>query len=301
MSAILTPATEMKIVPPKSASIGAEIVDVDVNQLRADAIEIRQIREAIYRYRLVTIRGQNFTEQQYVDFARKLGKPQVYFQKNYHHPDFDEIFVSSNVIEADGKRMGVSGTGKYWHTDCSFEKQPLSWTTIYPKVFPTNARGTLYTDMVKLYEQMPEKLRKNVDGAMGIHAGQLRYKVQESDVDCSLKELLDRIHQMVPPVTHPAVIEHPVTGQKSLYINSGFTVGFVGLTHEENQRRLAELFEYIESPENVYTHSWSEGDLLMWDNRTLNHMSSGVEPGQKSKSYRIGIYDGQPFYKGIDA
>lgn len=291
---------EMLIIPPTTAAIGAQVVGVNVNELESGSQECVDILSAIYRYRLVVIRNQKFTEQQYVDFARKIGRPQVYFQKNYHHPDFDEIFVSSNVIEANGKRMGVSGTGAYWHTDCSFEPKPLPMTTIYPIVFPVNARGTLYTDMVQLYEKMPARLRVYVDGVNAIHAGQLRYKVQESDIDCSLKELLERINREVPPVKHPAVIEHPITGERSLYLNSGFTVALEGLSHEENQRRLAELFEYIESPEHVYTHKWSEGDLIMWDNRTLNHMSSKNDPGALSKSYRIGIYDGQPFYKGLE-
>ena len=124
-------------------------------------------------------------------------------------------------------------------------------------------------------------------------------KFRLSDVDRSLKELLEWVNEFAPPVCHPAVIEHPVTQDKILYINSGFTVKLQGLTHEENQRRLQALFEFIERPEHERSHYWDEGDVIIWDNRFLIHKATKVPPDELSKSYRIGIYDGLPFYKGL--
>ncbi|NOT85580.1 MAG: TauD/TfdA family dioxygenase, partial [Methylococcaceae bacterium] len=217
-----------------------------------------------------------------------------------HHPNHAEVFVSSNVVEADGKKLGVSGTGRYWHTDCQFEKKPLSFTSIYPLVFPKSARETSYIDMAAVYKKLPLELRNYVDGAMAIHEGQMRYKVQASDIDRSLRELLDRIDAEVPPVAHPAVIEHPVTGEKILYISSGFTTKLAGLSYEENQRVMQALFDFIEQPEHIHTHYWEEGDLIIWDNRPLLHKASAIKPGEKSKSYRIGMYDDLPFYVGLE-
>jgi taurine dioxygenase len=42
---------------------------------------------------------------------------------------------------------------------------------------------------------------------------------------------------------------------------------------------------------------WGDGDLMIWDNRTLLHQASAVPKGQSSVSYRIGIYDGLAFYR----
>ncbi|MCD0458198.1 TauD/TfdA family dioxygenase [Roseiconus lacunae] len=294
----MTTTETLQIQSPPKDQIGAIVTGIDVNELGADAPQWQLMRDAIYRHRLIVIRDQQLDESQYVECARKLGRPQVYFQSNYHHPNHPEIFVSSNIAE-NGQKVGVARTGHYWHTDCSFEQQPLSWTSIYPQVFPHDARGTLYIDMEKVYRKLPDHLRDLVDDAVVIHAGQLRYKVQASDIDRSLQELLDRINEEVPPVRHPAVIEHPVTGEKILYLNRGFSVAIEGLSHEENTAKLAELFEFIERPEHIHEHAWSEGDLIIWDNRFLIHMSTAVKPGQHSKSYRIGIYDDHPFYRGL--
>jgi taurine dioxygenase len=293
------PTLEIEIIEARPGNIGAEIKGLDVNTLTAQAPEIAKIRELIYKNKLVVLREQSLTAEQYVAFTRKLGRPQVYFQPQYHHPDHPEVFVSSNVIEANGKKLGVSGTGRYWHTDCAFEKHPLSFTSIYPLVFPKSARETSYIDMAAVYQKLPLNLRTYVENGIAVHEGQMRYKVQASDIDKSLRELLDRINTEVPPVKHPAVIVHPVTGEKILYMSSGFTTKLEGLSYEENQEVMKELFDFIEKPEHIHTHYWEEGDLIIWDNRPLNHKASSVKPGELSKSYRVGIYDDLPFYVGI--
>lgn len=290
----------LDIIEPKSGGIGAEIRGLDVNALTPQSPELAMIRNLIYKNKLVVLRDQALDEDKYVAFTRKLGRPQVYFQPQYHHPKHPEIFVSSNVPDEKGQKIGVSGTGKYWHTDCAFEKKPLSFTSVYPLIFPKMSRETSYIDMVEVLKKLPVALRRCVEGGAFIHEGQMRYKVQASDIDKSLRELLDRINQEVPPVEHPAIIEHPVTGEKSLYVSSGFTTKLVGLSYEENQRFMQELFAFIEQPEHVHTHYWEEGDLIIWDNRTVIHKASGVRPGETSKMYRVGIYDDLPFYVGLE-
>ncbi|WFP48561.1 TauD/TfdA family dioxygenase [Methylomonas sp. EFPC3] len=296
-----TETSGLEIKEARPGNIGAEIIGLDVNELSDHAPELALIRQLIYKNKLVVLRGQELTAERYVAFTRKLGRPQVYFQPQYHHPDHAEIFVSSNVIEADGKKLGVAGTGRYWHTDCAFEPHPLSFTSVYPLVFPKSARETSYIDMAAVYAKLPAELKAYVETASAVHEGKLRYKVQASDIDKSLAELLDRIHNEVPPVIHPAVIQHPVTGEKILYISSGFTTKLAGLTYEENQKVMQALFDFAEQPEHIHTHYWEEGDLIIWDNRPLVHKASSVKPGEKSKSYRIGIYDDLPFYVGINS
>jgi taurine dioxygenase len=288
----------IEIEEAKPGTIGGIITGVDLKKIPAGSEEFEEIKKAIYRNKLVVIRNQNFEPADYVDFSKKLGTPQIYFQENYHHPDFPEIFVSSNVNK-EGEKVGVAGTGHYWHTDCQFEQNPLSFTSITPVVIPKTIRETRYIDMHQVYNNLPDHLRKLVDGSTLVHGGNNRYKVTPEDIDKSIQQLIDKMNEMVPFVKHPAVIEHPVTGDKILYASKGFTMKFDGMTYEENQKALNELFEFIEKEEHIHVHSWEKGDLIIWDNRYLLHMSSPLTPGDKSKSYRIGIYDDQPFYVGL--
>ncbi|NJR65312.1 MAG: TauD/TfdA family dioxygenase [Leptolyngbyaceae cyanobacterium CRU_2_3] len=282
----------MSVIAP-AERIGFELIDMDVAAIAPEAIET--IRQLVYQHKLVVFRNQKITTEQYVEFAKKIGTPQIYFQDNYHHPDYPEIFVSSNVLVA-GKKIGVAGTGRYWHTDCAFQPEPLPMTMLYPQVLPQSIRETYYIDMHQVYKNLPPDLQRYVEGQNALHEAKWRYKVQEWDIDRAIIDILNDFEQTAPPTTHPAVITHPVNHQRSLYISQGFTTKIANLGYEESKEVLDQLFAFIERDEHIHTHIWKEGDILLWDNRTLLHKASTVPKGEPSVSHRIGIYDGLPFY-----
>lgn len=288
-------ASALKIVAP-SRSIGAEISNVDIRTISDGDVET--IKRQLYERKLVVIRGQFPSEEDYITFARRFGTPQIYLQPNYHHPEHKEIFVSSNE-QYQGRKIGVRGTGRYWHTDYSFMPEPLPLTMLRAKTLPRGVRETYYIDTTRVLELLPDDLRALVTARSGIHEGKYRYKVQASDIDASLAELLEMAIGLAPPVRHPCIIEHPVSGKRCLYVNRGFTTGIEGLSAEESARVLNRIFEFSERAEHIHTHSWQDGDILLWDNRYLLHRAGAVAPGETSTTYRIGIYDGLPFYVGL--
>ncbi|NEO98569.1 MAG: TauD/TfdA family dioxygenase [Symploca sp. SIO2E9] len=283
----------MKINRPSSECIGAEVLDIDV--VAVTEAEVKTIRQLVYNHKLVVFRDQNLNEDQYLAFAQKIGIPQIYPQDNYHHPDYPEIFVSSNLPK-DGKKFGVRGTGKYWHTDCAFLNEPLPFTMLYPQVLPNSIRETYYIDMQQVYKKLPTNLRSHIDSKELVHNAKWRYKVQQWDIDRAIIDIMNDFENRFPPVKHPAIITHPVTHEKILYMSSGFTTSIVGADYESSQELLQELFSFIEREQHIHTHVWKDGDILLWENRTLNHKASTVPEGENSVSYRIGIYDGLPFY-----
>lgn len=282
----------LHVTRPLEDSIGAVVENLRFDSLRDQ--EIGLIRDLVYAHKLVTIRDQSLSRAEYVAFARRLGRPQVYFQPHYHHPDFPEIFVSSNV-EENGQKVGVSGTGRYWHTDYQFFNEPLPLTMQYPQVVPS-LRETFYIDMERVLLELPAALAQSVAGARALHDGRWRYKVQSGDIDRSLDEIYRELGKQYPAVTHPMVITHPLTGRKSLYVSSGFTVGIAGRGRDEADAILNELFAFIERPDHVHTLQWRQGEIAIWDNRTLLHKAGATPPGEPNVSYRVGIYDDLPFY-----
>ena len=285
----------MQIKPPQPNAIGAEILGLDL--LRCGAAEVAAIKDLAYRHKLVVFRGVELDDEEYIAVARKFGKPQVYFQQHYHHPRHPEIFVSSNV-PMEGRKVGVAGTGRFWHSDYQFFDEPLSLTFVYPKVIPRGHRATLFIDMAAVLERLPAHLRDVLEGRTCFHEAVYYYKVQPGDIDRAIAELMAEFRKLSPGAHHPAIIEHPVTGQRSLYASEGFTMSVDGIGHEQSASLLQELFAFVRRPEHVHQHPWGAGDLMLWDNRGLNHMSSGIPKGEQSCSYRIGVYDGVPFYRG---
>lgn len=285
----------MKIVPRQT--FGADVTDVDMRQL--NATQVTALKEAVYDHKLLVFRGVDLPDAEYVAMARKFGVPQRYFQSHYHHPQFPQIFVSSNV-PLDGAKVGVAGTGRMWHSDYQFFPEPLPLTFVMPKIVPPGgARGTLFVDMVAALRDLPAALREAINGTRCFQDAVYYYKVQPKDIDRGIAELMDEFHREAPGALHPTIIDHPLRKRQALYVSSGFTLRIDGIPHERSQALLRELFAAIEQPERVQTAIWEPGALLLWDNRQVMHRSSGQMHGQASRSYRIGVYDGTPFYPGL--
>ena len=74
-----------------------------------------------------------------------------------------------------------------------------------------------------------------------------------------------------PPVTHPIVRTHPYTGRKCLYVMRDDCTGIEEIEQDEAEGLIAALADHIVKPQFIYRHQWRPGDLLMWDNCTVQH------------------------------
>jgi len=102
-------------------------------------------------------------------------------------------------------------------------------------------------------------------------------------------ELEGRFQEYVatPPVTHPVVISHPVTGRKALYVNASFTQHFEGWTAAESKPLLQFLFEHAAQIDFTYRFQWEPGSIAMWDNRCTWHRALGGHEGHGRVMDRI--------------
>lgn len=110
-----------------------------------------------------------------------------------------------------------------------------------------------------------------------------------------MHELIDEIARLSPDVRHPAVIAHPATGERALYVNEGFTTRIDGLASEDSRALLGELFALAH--QRAQTHTWRPGDVVIWDNRLVLHRSGAVPQDEEYVVFRISIFDGLPFYE----
>jgi taurine dioxygenase len=277
--------------------LGVDIHDLDLRDLTAD--QVRAIKEAVYEHKLLVFHDVHLADDEYVAMARRFGVPQRYFQSHYHHPQWPEIFVSNNV-PMDGKKVGVAGTGRMWHSDYQFFPEPLPLTFVRPCIVPPGGtRGTCFIDMVEAWRELPPALREPLRTARCFQDAVYYYKVQPADIDRGIGELMEQFHREAPGAVHPAVIRHPVNGREALYTSSGFTLRIDGMPHERGQELLRKLFAHVERAERSRVVPWVPGDLMLWDNRQVIHRASPGPQGQASRSYRIGVYDGLPFYPGL--
>jgi taurine dioxygenase len=85
-------------------------------------------------------------------------------------------------------------------------------------------------------------------------------------------EMKVRIHSKYPPVEHPVIRTHPVSGRKALFVNEMVTSRIAGLEIEESDMILQYLFTHLKRQEFQCRLHWTNGTLVVWDNRATQHM-----------------------------
>ncbi|SJN10490.1 Alpha-ketoglutarate-dependent taurine dioxygenase [Leucobacter sp. 7(1)] len=278
-------------------TMGVVVKDFNVDTVTSEDID--RLKQSIYRDKVAVLRNQgDITPEQFVKLGRMFGDLVSYHEPMYHHPDFEEIFVSSNIPE-DGKQIGVPKTGKFWHADYQFMPQPFAFTIFSPKVLPPKNRGTFFINMAAAYEALPQELKDAAAGTTCSHSVRKFFKIRPDDVYRPLGEIIREVEEHTPAVTFPTVMEHPVTGEKILFISEGFTVELNGSDDPDLLDKLFEATGQLDQEfahPNIYQHAYEPGDIVIWDNRTLIHRALHTTTPAATVSHRVTALDGLPLY-----
>lgn len=259
--------------------------------------DVTTLREAVYRDKIVVLKGQNLDPHAFLALGTRLGTPQTYYEPIYHHPEVQEVFVSSNVSDGE-KQVGVPKTGKFWHSDYQFMPRPFDITLIYPQVLPTRNRGTFFIDLTKAYENLSEELKLAAKETTAWHSVRRYFKIRPSDVYRPLSEIIDEVDAKTPPVGLPTAHQHRRTDETILYVSEGFTLSITDADGREQPELLRELLASTGQLDREFEHpaihlqTYEKGDLLVWDNRSLVHRALHTATDEPAVSYRVTVYDG---------
>jgi alpha-ketoglutarate-dependent taurine dioxygenase len=241
-------------------TFGAELSEVALGDLAGDVVS-----GLLAEHRVVVFRGQQLSHGAQVAVARGIGEPTPAHPVVPGHPDHPEI------LELDG---AAGGRNARWHTDVTFVVTPPAASVLVADELPDTGGDTLWADLVGAYESLAAPLRTLVDGLEAVHRiTPLAYWGEPFDSALGREDALLLLKQAgdVPPVIHPMVRVHPVTGRRSLFVNPGFTSHVVGLSRIESDGLLDLLFRHASRPELTVRHRWEPGDVVMWDNRATMH------------------------------
>ncbi|MFD4636039.1 TauD/TfdA dioxygenase family protein [Lentzea sp. NPDC058436] len=260
--------------------------------------DVQALKDAVYRDKIVVLKGQELDPHGFLALGTRLGTPQTYYEPIYHHPDVKEVFVSSNVSDGE-KQVGVPKTGKFWHSDYQFMPRPFDITLIYPQVLPTRNRGTFFIDLTRAYENLPEELKLAAKETTAWHSVRRYFKIRPSDVYRPLSEIIDEVDAKTPPVGLPTAHAHRRTDETILYVSEGFTLSITDADGREQPELLRELLASTGQLDREFEHpaihlqTYEKGDLLVWDNRSLVHRALHTATNEPAVSYRVTVYDGQ--------
>jgi len=252
-------------VVPTAAVLGAEIAGVDLSRPLDDAT-FAAIERAYDEYGVIFFRGQSITPAQHVAFTRRFGEIEFnIFGERWSVPGNPEIVVLSNITEG-GRPTGVRRAGENWHSDMIYSPRPPRATMLHaievPELHGLTLGDTAFANAAAAYEALPDSMKRCIEGLKGVFDFTGRKRGEAPD---------PATVQRYPPVEHPIVRTHSRTGVRCLYINRDDCTKIVGLPHDEAEALIVALSDHVIKPEFLYRHRWRRGDIVMWDNCTVQH------------------------------
>jgi taurine dioxygenase len=283
-------------VNPVSPALGAEIVGADLAQPVADA-DFVALHQALLDHLMVVVRDQFLAPEDQVALCARFGDLESHDNAQYLKDGHPEILVLSNK-RVNGKLIGVPDAGDAWHSDLSFKRETAMYTVLQSVELPKTGGDTEFCNLYAAYDALPEAMRRRIADFRGIHSiNKLRNpRVVISDKREDAEEFYARQDAEFPPTRHPLVRTHPETGRKLLYLSPRFTIGIGGIDEAAGQALLDELIAHTLRPEFRYRHRWRPGDLVMWDNRAVNHRAcGGYDDGDIRLMHRITVLGDAPY------
>lgn len=262
-------------VRPVAGHIGADITGVDLSQA-LDERTVQDIRVALHRHKVIFFRGQRLDHAAQVAFGRQFG------DLTYAHPHDEappeghpEIFTVDprryeerygEEFRADVKRRQYSYfTG--WHTDVTAAVNPPAASILRAETVPEFGGDTSWTNLVAAYEGLSAPIQAFVDTLRAEH----RYG--GSDRPTGDSAYAKRVNDNLLVAIHPVVRVHPVTGERALFVNPGFTSHLVDVSARESKAILDLLYAELTRPEYTVRLRWEPGTVAFWDNRATAHLA----------------------------
>jgi len=262
----------MKLIP-STQSLGAKVLDLDLSQ-KINEMQLSQLIQWLGEYGVLTFPKQEVTPQQLKDFAIHFGELEINVAKIAQDPKIPEMMTLSNMVD-NGKPLGLSDAGQDWHTDMSYSRQIAFANILYGIKIPMrdgkSLGNTEFCNMHAAYEALPKEIAEKLEGKTITHDFNKFWEKMRLEKGSTRPPLTPEQLLAKPPVSHPAIMVHPITGKKVLYANPGYSIRINELNQQESDELLAYLFAHQLQPEFRYAFEWEEKSVLMWDNMGTIH------------------------------
>jgi taurine dioxygenase len=255
--------------------LGATVHGLDLAQPLGDA-EFRHILQSLGQYGVLRFPNQRLEPAALRDFSQRFGSIQGSVTGQFAQPGVPEVGILSNVVE-NGRPIGLADAGQDWHTDMSYNQTIGFLNVLYAvKVPRRNGRvlgATAFADMAAAYDDLLSDLKERLRDATATHDFNKFWDMMRRRPGSERAPLSEEQRRRRPPSVHPLFMSHPLSGRRVLYCNPGYAIRINELDPAESERVLELLFAHQLQPRYRYVHTWSEGDVLMWDHIRTIHMA----------------------------
>lgn len=279
-------------IEPNAGGVGARVQGIDLGQPLAPQ-DFKTLLRALATHGVLCAPQQSLDAPQLSAFGSRFGTLEHNVANMFHAPGHPEVMVLSNMVE-DGKPVGLNDAGQGWHTDMSYSKDIALANVLHAKVVPMRdgrpLGDTQFRDMHAAYEDLPEEVKQRLEGRTAVHDFNKFWEMMRARPGSSRPPLTAEQRRRKPPVPQPIFRVHPVTGRRVLYCNPGYAMFIEGMEPAESEAMLEYLFLHQAQEKYLYSHAWTPGDVLMWDNISTNHNAlSDYTPAEHRYILRVQV------------
>ena len=279
------------ILKPKFEKFAVEILGLDLGS-KLKSFEVKKIKNTIDFFGVVFIRRQFLNENQLIDFGEIFGGLEAPLARDQYGTISPKITMLSNVdkngklfTENDEHAVFMKGN-QLWHTDSSYKRIPSKYSILAAAAVPSNGGETEFADARLCYE--------NWSGPFGdVVKEDLEKLVCEHSIVYSRSLISgnifsDQEKKQFEPQAQPLVREHPNTGRKAYYIGSHCS-HIIGWPLRKSRNLIKELTEFCVKETKLYSHYWQEGDVVIWDNRSVLHRGLPFDYNERRIMRRVTV------------
>lgn len=258
---------------PLAPGFGVEIAGFDLARPFGDD-GAQALRRAFADHRLLLLRGQDLDQAAQVRFATLFGPVS-------HRGAFMKEVDASHVSNA--RPDGILGSGVlHFHSDHTFFRHPLKAICLHAIEVPASGGDTLFADVLAAYDHLPASLKARIADLFSLqlfdYTGDYNRRTLEKDAPAD-----------APRCWHPLVRDDPDSGRNVLFAHLHTTAAISGLSDDEADVLMEELAGTIADPAIGYRHVWRPGDVLLWNNISLQHARTDFDPREKRTLRRVPI------------
>ena len=258
----------MKITPIKTSFV-ADISDIDLTEVSAP--EFDRLYAAWLTYGVLRVRDQAITEDQLQSFSAKFGPleeiPMGRMPESERAKIKNRYVTQLSNIFHNGKPIGGLGNAEAsWHSDMTYVETPPPASILLAIEIPATGGDTYFSDQQAALDAIPGALKTRLQtltikhNAAHTSIGKLRPGYEPFDDP-----------REAPGAIHPIIRKHSETGAQCLYLGRREWAYIPGLSLQDSETLLDEIWSYAAQPDHVWRQQWQPSDLIIWDNRRVLH------------------------------
>ena len=260
--------------------LGAEITGLDVSQA-VSADTAAALNAALARHAVLVFRDQSMDPAQFTAAGELFGPLMPQQLKQFVLKDHPLVGYNS-THDLPRKNGKLQVRGENYHTDHSNEVSPPKATMLLAISLPSHGGDTQFVDVRQAFDDLPNEMQQRIHGLRSRHVHQSGRSPR------SFAKLSGEALQAIPQTWQPLVIRHPDSGRAALYLNTGRMEGIEGMDDDAAHALIEQLYQHATHPRYEYRHVWRQGDMVIWDNRSVMHQANAdYNPEELRYLYRL--------------